>query len=274
MKLYLSIDLESWVYPDVPPFNGMDSLTKKREDNGFLSESIDRILTLLAKYKCKVTFFAIAEGFEWYPDAFRRIIKEGHEIAYHTHRHTRISSADVITKEISASREFLDEFKPIGFRAPAIYLPGEAIKPLVEAGFRYSSSVYGSYMDTFKPAEENFFEFPVSSVCNSSKPRTLSYPRHMTRGILFKERPFGSGYCVAALRLSDIDKYIEQYFKVGKPVFMFVHSWQITQPKDAAFPSFWYKLRHPSYLPYTISVAHKIEYLLKKYDIGRMDELL
>lgn len=72
-------------------------------------------------------------------------------------------SADVMKKDIFASREFLQEFKPIGFRAPEIYLPEKAIKPLVDSGFRYSSSVYGSYLDIFEHREKDFFEFPVSS---------------------------------------------------------------------------------------------------------------
>jgi len=271
MKLYFSIDLESWAYPDDRRFIGLDSIARKKIDNGFVAESTNRILDLLAKYGQKITFFVIAELFEWYPQMFVKIRSAGHEVAYHTHRHTRITSPAVMRREILASRDFLKEFKPVGFRAPGIYLPSETIGPLVEAGFRYSSSVYGSYSDVFKN-EEGLAEFPISTISN--KPRVLNYPRPMDLGIFLKEAPFGWAYFLAIRRLAAIEKFIGRYLKAGKPVFMFAHNWQIISPAHAAFPDIGYKITHPMYLPYTINIREKFEGLLKKYRLGRMDELI
>ncbi len=275
MKLYFSIDLESWAYPDVAEFKDLDSTTRKRLDNGFILESIDEILSLLDMYSQKLTFFVVAEMFDWYPDAMMEIKKAGHEVAYHTHRHTRIASADIMRKEISDSWEFLRRFKPVGFRAPGIYLPSEALGPLVEAGFHYSSSVYGSYLDTFEYGQRNILELPVSSLPYvPTGARILGYPRPLKASMRGKEIPFGSGYFLAALPLVSIEKMMERYSKAGQPVFMFAHNWQIVKPKNASFPGFWYKLVHPSYLPYTACVRKKVEYLLRTYSVGRMDELV
>lgn len=275
MKLFLSIDLESWAYPDDRRFIGLNSVNRKRIDNGFVLESINKILDLLTRYNQQVTFFALAELFGWYPEAFKRIQKAGHEIAYHTHRHTRITDSGAMRKEILASKDFLNEFKPIGFRAPEICLPRDAIAPLIESGFRYDSSVYGSHADIFKNGERGLLELPVSTfLYRSQKPRILDYPRPLKLSMLINEIPFGTGYFFALLPLSAIEKMINSYMKIHKPIFMFVHNWQITRPKDVIFPDLKYKLTHPGYVPYTVSVKNKLEYLLKTYSIGRMDEFI
>ena len=65
MKLYLSIDLESWVYPDIPAFQRLNSKERKKIDDGYIRDSTNRILDILSKYDQKITFFIIAEMFEW-----------------------------------------------------------------------------------------------------------------------------------------------------------------------------------------------------------------
>lgn len=273
-KIYFSIDLESWAYPNDSRFTGLASNARKEIDNGFVLESINRILDLLAKYNQQITFFAIAEIFEWYPEAFMRIKKAGHEITYHTHKHTRIIGSEVMKGELAASKDFLREFSPTGFRAPEIYLPRKAIRPLMESGFRYSSSVYGNHADIFQK-EEGLLELPISTFSYAAhKSRILNYPRPISLGMLFKEVPFGAGYFVAVLPLRFIEKSIESYLKINKPVFIFAHNWQIIGPKGATFPDFKYKLTHPAYLPYTIKIKNKIEYLLERYPVGRMNELV
>lgn len=275
MKLYLSIDLESWVYPDIPKFNCLNSHDRKKLDNGFVLESIDRILDLLGKYDQKVTFFALAEMFRWYPDSFEKIRRAGHELAYHSHGHVKIRNAKIMKEEILASKDFLSEFKPIGFRAPEIWLSEEAFAPLVEAGFRYSSSMYGGHLDFVEIKEEGLMEFPVSSfVYSAKKGRSLVYPRALELKMLATEIPFGSGYFLAALPMGLIEKFIDKFLKEDKPVFMFVHNWQIVKPKRACFPDLRYKIKHPSYFPYTISIKKKVERLAKNFQFGRMDELV
>lgn len=274
MKLYLSIDLESWVYPEHPDFIGLDSHARKQVDNGFFLNSTNEILDLLDYYNQRITFFAIAEVWNWYPGVFNRIINAGHEVAYHTHRHTAITGLDILRKELNRSHDFLKEFQPKGFRAPEIYLPREVIHLLIDAGFCYSSSIHGSYNDVLVDRTNNFCEFPVSTfLYKKDKVRQLTYPRPMTFRMLQQEIPFGSGCFFTILPLNIIDKMIERYFNVGEPVFMFVHSWQIIKPIKPSFPDFKYKLLHPYYLPYTISMRKKFEYLLKTYECGKMEEL-
>jgi peptidoglycan/xylan/chitin deacetylase (PgdA/CDA1 family) len=274
MKLYLSIDLESWVYPDIPAFQRLNSKERKKIDDGYIRDSTNRILDILSKYDQKITFFIIAEMFEWYPEIFESIRKAGHELAFHSYKHSKILNADILRKEIDDSREFLKEFKPIGFRAPNIFLPEEALATLVEANFLYSSSTYASYLDKIETNICNISEFPVSTLVYSyGNGRSIKYPRPLQLGMLAKEIPFGSGYFIASLPKSLIVKCINEYHKKEKPVFMFIHNWQIILPKGNSFPNTKYILKHPTYLPYTLSLTEKFEFFLKNFTIGKMEEL-
>jgi peptidoglycan/xylan/chitin deacetylase (PgdA/CDA1 family) len=275
MKLYLSIDLESWAYPDHPAFTGLSASDRKELDAGFVSESIDKILDLLDSYRQKITFFTLGELFQWYPQSLKKIKQAGHEIAYHGHKHKRISDSAVLCQEMANSKDFLSEFKPIGFRAPEIFLPAQALKPLKEAGFCYSSSVYAGQTDTIKLTQDGFCEFPVSTFkyC-PRKSEALDYPRSLTMGMLSREMPFGSGYFFALLGISSIERMIRKYSQAGRPAVIFVHNWQVVRPKQATFPDLKYKLTHPAYLPYTWPIERKLKYFLNRYSLGKMEELV
>lgn len=275
MKLYFSIDLESWTYLDDPRFIDLDSGTKKRMDNSFILESINKILSILDKYNRKITFFCLGDIFTWYPDIIREIKRQGHELAYHTHVHKKITGSELIQRECIASREFLEEFKPVGFRAPEIYLTKDAIFPLIENGLLYSSSVYGNSIASIEYLGKTLFEFPVSSyVYRGNKIIEIKYPRSMNLSMITKEIPFGSGYLFAGLPMFAIEWFIRKYFEADKPVFMFVHNWQIVRPRDATYPDLWHKIIHPAYFPYNLNVWDKFEYLLNNYEFGKMEEYL
>ena len=62
---YLSIDLESFVYPNYDPFLSMTSEQRETMDNGYLFDSSLELLELLDKYNCKATFFFVSEQSQW-----------------------------------------------------------------------------------------------------------------------------------------------------------------------------------------------------------------
>jgi hypothetical protein len=275
MKLYLSFDLESWAYPDEKRFRELSSKERKKLDNGFVVESIKEVLNLLKHYKRTATFFCLGELFEWYPEELQKIRQAGHEIAYHSHRHAKITSHGIMEDELSRSKPFIDYFKPSGFRAPQIYLTQEALKPLAGKGFRYSSSIYGSWADYVESGDSGLREFPVSTYnFRHNQGRRLEYPRDLKGIALNEELPFGSGYFLALLPFRFIAGMVSEYLRLGKDVFAFVHNWQITAPKNAEFPGLAYKIAHPQYFPYTLNIEKKVARLIERFDTGRMDELL
>jgi polysaccharide deacetylase family protein (PEP-CTERM system associated) len=145
--------------------------------------NIDRILALLHAQNIKATFFTLGWIAERYPDMVRRIANAGHEIASHGYGHLRASdqSAEEFKDDVSRSKALLEyisgqEIK--GYRAPSFSIGTRnlwAFDVLLEAGYRYSSSIYPIQHDhygmpdaprfAFYPKGENgLLELPVTTV--------------------------------------------------------------------------------------------------------------
>lgn len=61
------------------------------------------ILDILKKYDVKATFFCVGKNIELYPDYFRKIQEQGHEIGYHSFNH--------INPWRQSRAEFMDDFE-------------------------------------------------------------------------------------------------------------------------------------------------------------------
>lgn len=55
------------------------------------------ILSILAEYGVRATFFVIGENAEWYPELVRREIAAGHEIGNHTYSHANLRKSEYNT---------------------------------------------------------------------------------------------------------------------------------------------------------------------------------
>lgn len=246
---YLSIDFESWAYPDLPQFNSLSCEDRKKLDGGYVKESAERILKILAKHKTKLTFFVLGELYDWYPDVIEKIASGGHEIGYHAHTHNILKSKEDLINSLEKSKIFLKRFKPAGFRAPTILIKKEYFSVLKKYGFLYDSSVYDRY--TAARTVDGITELPVSKACYL---------------------PVGSGYFAALLgkKTSWIYKLINDQ---GSPAITFIHNWQIIKPKKATFPTNSYLLKNPRYLPYTFEILDTFENLLYKFSFAPMIDL-
>lgn len=250
MVNYLSIDFESWAYPDLPEFKKLNSGQRKKLDGGYIKKSAEKISALLAKYKTKLTFFVLGELYDWYPKTIEKIAAEGHEIAYHTHTHDILNSEKDLVNSLERSKKFLKRFGPKGFRAPNILIKKEYYQILRDYGFTYSSSIYGNYSS--KKIISGVYELPVSK--------------------LFR-LPIGSGYFVALLS-KNVSWFYHRINKKGDPLIAFVHNWQIVKPRKAIFPNTNHLLKHPYYLPYTFEIGDTFEYLLQNFSLAPMKNLI
>ncbi len=241
MVNYLSIDFESWAYPELPEFKNLSSEERKAIDDGYVKDSAEKILALLKKHKTRMTFFVLGQLYDWYPETIEKIAQEGHEIAYHTHTHDILYSKEILINTLERSRKFLKKFKPKGFRAPNIIIKKDYLQILSDYGFSYDSSVYGDYFSKYRAYD--MVELPVSK---------------------FFRLPVGSGYFIAALG-KKISLCYRQINKNKNPVIAFVHNWQIIKPKNSFFPNKSYLLKHPYYWPYTLEIYDTFEYLLQNF---------
>ncbi len=81
------------------------------------------ILDLLREYDAKATFFVIGKNLEYYADAARRAVREGHEIGNHTYSHPTLKSLSFaqIKAELIRNKAAIEEALGISvnlFRPP------------------------------------------------------------------------------------------------------------------------------------------------------------
>ena len=145
--------------------------------------NVDRILALLDMAGIKATFFTLGWIAERYPAAVRRIVEQGHELASHGYAHQRASdqTAAQFSDDVGRSKALLEDIggQPVlGYRAPSFSIGSAnlwALDVLLEAGYRYSSSIYPIRHDhygmpdaprfAFYPkGESGLLELPITTV--------------------------------------------------------------------------------------------------------------
>lgn len=130
-----------------------------RDDTGIKvwKEGLPALLDLYDEFGVKATFFYIANFAKVCPDIVRIVQAKGHEIACHglTHRHDmafdsmgyeqqleHLKTAKAILEDISGE-------EVVSFRAPALRVNKETPRALIDAGFKFDSSVAPQRMDMF-----------------------------------------------------------------------------------------------------------------------------
>lgn len=120
-------------------------------------EGLPRLLDLYDKYEVKATFFYIANFAKQYPEIIKIVQERGHEIACHglTHEHDKafdIMSFEEQLEHLVTAKKILEDIageEVVSFRAPALRVNFDTPKALIEAGFKFDSSVAPQRMDMF-----------------------------------------------------------------------------------------------------------------------------
>ena len=120
-------------------------------------EGLPLLLDLYDKYGVKATFFYIANFAKQHPEIIKIVQERGHEIACHglTHRHDKafdVMSYEEQLEHLSTAKKILEDIageEVVSFRAPALRVNFDTPKALIEAGFKYDSSVAPQRMDMF-----------------------------------------------------------------------------------------------------------------------------
>jgi polysaccharide deacetylase family protein (PEP-CTERM system associated) len=129
--------------------------------------NIDRILGLMADGNVHGTFFTLGWIAERYPAMVRRIVAGGHELASHGYGHLRASDQDLaeFTQDITSAKKLLEDIggqQVRGYRAPSFSIgTGNlwALDALLDAGYRYSSSIYPIAHDHYGMPDAPRFAF-------------------------------------------------------------------------------------------------------------------
>lgn len=130
-----------------------------REETGVKvwKEGLPMLLDLYDKYGVKATFFYIAKFAKRCPEIVKMVKAKGHEVACHGLTHQHDKAFDVMPykeqlEHLIEAKKILEDIageEVVSFRAPALRVSFDTPKALIEAGFKFDSSVAPQRMDMF-----------------------------------------------------------------------------------------------------------------------------
>jgi polysaccharide deacetylase family protein (PEP-CTERM system associated) len=234
--------------------------------------NVERLLDLFAGSQARATFFTLGWVAERYPDLVRRIVKEGHELASHGYDHLRASeqSRPEFEQDVRRAKGLLEDLgggRVRGYRAPSFSIGDRnawAFDVLLEAGYRYSSSVYPIRHDHYGSPDAPRFAY-------AARPGLLEIPLTTTR-MFGRNLPAGGGgyFRLAPYRLSRwalrrvnaIDR---------QPAIFYMHPWEI-DPQQPRLPGTSMKTRFRHYVNLD-KTETRLGRLLQDFRWGRIDEV-
>jgi hypothetical protein len=218
-SILLSFDLEEF---DLPKEYGIKISDNEMFD--FSLGGLKKLLSLLEKYKIKVTFFVTGGFASKFPKIIRQISLT-HEIASHGFKH---STKKYIGREVSSSKLLLEKIiskKIKGFRAQRLY-PVD-LSSLKKLKFAYDSSICPSYL----PRRYNNFFYPSKITIKKGiyeVPISVSPLLHLPLSWIFI-RNFGIHYAKLITRSS---------LKSHGFVNLYFHPWEFNSLKSYNIPSY------------------------------------
>lgn len=219
-SIVLSVDLENLC--DIQFAHRLISNGKNIEQLKLnLTEPINNLLNIFAKFDIRTTFFIVGTFGEEHPELVSEIISAGHEIASHSYSHpsfTELNNSEIV-EELNKSKRILEKItkeKVEGFRAPTCKVTKDLYSNLKKCKYKYSSSVMpaipipGFYTRTSYPStpfkKEGIIEIPLSVA-----------PLLKT--------PMGGAW-IRLLGTRWTTESIKKVIKKQKMLFMYLHPWE------------------------------------------------
>jgi len=226
----LGIDFEDWFHPEL-----IQKYISKKDNQPKIIHGIDKILDLLRKKDTKATFFVVGELLEFKPELLDLILDNGHEVGFHTMKHTRIDSPNFKEKFEEEIKKFdeLTDGKSKGFRAPSFSLNASSswlIDVLEENDYVYDSSVVPAKTSLYGIPNAEKKPYKISSKFlegNSNDGKIIEFPMMVTK-FLGKKIPAAGGFYLRTLPSRIIENAIKSYEKENLPGVFYIHSWELT----------------------------------------------
>ncbi|WP_280154029.1 XrtA system polysaccharide deacetylase [Piscinibacter sp. XHJ-5] len=237
-----------------------------------VERNVERLLELFARHHARATFFTLGWVAERYPHLVKRIVAAGHELASHGYGHLRASeqSRDEFMQDVHRAKGLLEDLggrRVQGYRAPSFsigYSNPWAFDVLLEAGYRYSSSVYPVQHDHYGMPDAPRFPY-------QPRPGLTEIPVTTTR-VLGRNLPAGGGgyFRLAPYALSRWA--IRRVNRVDlRPAIFYFHPWEI-DPQQPRVPGTPLKTRFRHYVNLD-KTESRLAQLLRDFHWGRVDEV-
>lgn len=267
----LTIDVEDYFH--VSAFAPYISRSEWSTRECHVEKNIERILGLLDDHNVKATFFTLGWLAERFPRMVRELVQAGHELASHGYGHERANqqSPEAFYSDIYLAKLILEDVSGtavIGYRAPSFSIDEKnsawAFNALVQAGYRYSSSIYPIAHDHYgMPSAPRFafeaspglLEIPITTL------RLLGRNVPSSGGGYFRLLPYGLSRWMFR-RVNAVD---------GESCVFYFHPWEIDveQPHVGGISQS-ARFRHYVNIP---RMQERLKSLLRDFAWGRMDHL-
>ncbi len=266
----LTIDVED--YFQVSAFAPYIARSQWETQECRVQRNVERILEMLAVRQTKATFFTLGWVAERYPHLVRTIVEQGHELASHGYGHERASDLDraAFRQDIVSAKKILEDIGGVavqGYRAPSFSIGKSnlwAFDELLQAGYRYTSSVYPIAHDHYgmpdwprfaQPVREGLLEVPVTTLRKFNR----NFPS--SGGGYFRLLP----YALSRWMIQQVNAQDRQ------PAIFYFHPWEIDtgQPRVAGIDA---KTRFRHYVNIGRMDA-RLQQLLADFRWGRMDHI-
>jgi polysaccharide deacetylase family protein (PEP-CTERM system associated) len=236
--------------------------------------NMDRILALFERNGVHATFFTLGWIAERYPQVVRRIVAGGHELASHGYGHLRASDQTraEFANDIRSAKALLEDIggqAVLGYRAPSFSIGSAnlwALDELLDAGYRYSSSIYPIAHDHYGMPEAPRFAFYPNG------PDGLLEVPITTVNLMGRNLPAGGGgyfrllpYALSRWMMAKVNRDDRQ------PSLFYFHPWEIDtqQPRPEGLGA---KARFRHYINID-RMERRIEALARDFAWDRMDRI-
>jgi polysaccharide deacetylase family protein (PEP-CTERM system associated) len=236
-----------------------------------VEQNLDRILGMLDDHGTQATFFTLGWIAERYPNAIRRIVECGHELASHGYGHERASdqTPEAFYSDIHVAKLILEDLaghEIKGYRAPSFSIGKDnlwAFDCLERAGYIYSSSIYPIRHDHYGMPDAprhahkigGLLEIPATTF------RLLKRNWPASGGGYFRLMPYNlSRWMIHRINTTD-----------QMPAVFYFHPWEIDseQPRVAGIGA---KTRFRHYVNIHC-MEKRLRRLLSDFSWGRMDQI-
>jgi polysaccharide deacetylase family protein (PEP-CTERM system associated) len=236
--------------------------------------NMDRILALFERQGVRATFFTLGWIAERYPQVVKRIVAGGHELASHGYGHLRASDQTraEFANDIRSAKALLEDIggqAVLGYRAPSFSIGRAnlwALDELLDAGYRYSSSIYPIAHDHYGMPEAPRFAFYPNG------PDGLLEVPITTVQLMGRNLPAGGGgyfrllpYALSRWMMAKVNRDDRQ------PSLFYFHPWEIDtqQPRPEGLGA---KARFRHYINID-RMEGRIESLARDFAWDRMDRI-
>jgi polysaccharide deacetylase family protein (PEP-CTERM system associated) len=236
----------------------------------------DRLLAVLAEHEVRATFFVLGWVAERVPTLVRRIATAGHEVACHGYSHQLVykQAPAEFREETLRAKNCLEDalgHSVSGYRAASFSVTRQslwALDVLIDAGFRYDSSIFPIHHDLYgipgatpephlvvAPSGRKLAEFPMSAAS------FLGLQVPVSGGGYFRILP----YWLTRAGLKQINE------RRQRPFAFYLHPWELDPGQPRIKVGALSRFRHYTNLSRCEARLHQV---LKDFAFGSMQEAL